>query len=174
MLIVAGNGGAEYFFDMELIPQVIIGDTDSIDSDLWKSKSSIEYIRYPEAKDKSDAAGEGGGITATFTRDKALEGYVGVVYGGIVSSILDGAMGHCVFSCGQVAVTVEMTTRFRHPVVTNRQAIVSAHIARFCHPLCILEAEIVQDGKVKATAKGKFYNKGADLPFRECQIRYVK
>ena len=105
-------------------------------------------------------SGEDGCITATFTCDRALEGYPGVVHGGIVSSILDGAMGHCMFSRGQVAVTVEMTTRFRHPVVTNQQAIVSAHIKRFYHSLCLLEAEIVQDGKVKATAKGKFYDQG--------------
>lgn len=106
-------------------------------------------------------SGEDGYITATFTCDRALEGYPGVVHGGIVSSILDGAMGHCMFSRGQVAVTVEMTTRFRHPVVTNQQAIVSAHIKRFYHSLCLLEAEIVQDGKVKATAKGKFYDQGS-------------
>ncbi len=58
-------------------------------------------------------------------------------------------------------MTVEMTTRFRHPVVTNQQAIVSAHVTRFYHPLCLLEANIVQDGKVKATAKGKFYDQGS-------------
>jgi acyl-coenzyme A thioesterase PaaI-like protein len=87
------------------------------------------------------------------------------VHGGIVSSILDGAMGHCMFSRGQVAVTVEMTTKFRHPVVTNQQAIVSANIARFSHSLCLLEAEIVQDGKVKATAKGKFFTRGSKSVF---------
>ena len=102
--------------------------------------------------------GADGSITATFTCDKALEGYPGVVHGGIVSSILDGAMGHCMFSRGQAVVTVELTTRFRHPVVTNQQATVFAHITRLSHPLCLLEAEIVQDGKVKATAKGKFFN----------------
>lgn len=65
------------------------------------------------------------------------------------------------FHEGRFAVTVEMTTRFRHPVVTNQQAIVSAHVTRFYHPLCLLEANIVQDGKVKATAKGKFYDQGS-------------
>jgi uncharacterized protein (TIGR00369 family) len=119
--------------------------------------------------------GEDGGITATFTCDKALEGYPGVVHGGIVSSILDGAMGHCMFSRGQVAVTVEMTTRFRHPVIINQQTIVSAHVTRFSDPLCLLEAEIVQDGKVKATAKGKFFNQGSKsvfngVPYTLCQM----
>ena len=110
-------------------------------------------------------SGEDGGITATFTCDNAVEGYPGVVHGGIVSSILDGAMGHCMFSRGQVAVTVEMTTRFRHPVIINQQAIVSAHVTRFFDPLCLLEAEIIQDGKVKATAKGKFFNQGSKSVF---------
>jgi uncharacterized protein (TIGR00369 family) len=118
--------------------------------------------------------GEDGSITAMFTCDKALEGYPGVVHGGIVSSILDGAMGHCMFSRGMAAVTVELTTRFRHPVVTNQQAIVSAHVTRFSHPLCLLEAEIVQEGKVKATAKGKFFNQDEKsishgLPYTLCQ-----
>lgn len=110
-------------------------------------------------------SGEDGGATATFTCDRTLEGYPGVVHGGIVSSILDGAMGHCMFSRGQVAVTVEMTTKFRHPVVTNQQAIVSANITRFSHSLCLLEAEIVQNGKVKATAKGKFFDQGRKSAF---------
>ena len=119
--------------------------------------------------------GADGSITATFTCDKALEGYPGVVHGGIVSSILDGAMGHCMFSRGRAAVTVELTTRFRHPVVTNQQAIVSAHVTRFSHPLCLLEAEIVQDGKVKATAKGKFFHQGEKsvshgISYTLCQI----
>ena len=54
-LLIAADGGAKYFFDIGLTPQVIIGDMDSIDSDMWKSKSGIEYIRYPVDKDKSDA-----------------------------------------------------------------------------------------------------------------------
>jgi thiamine pyrophosphokinase len=54
-LLIAADGGAKYFFDIGLTPQVIIGDMDSIDSDMWKSKSGIEYIRYPADKDKSDA-----------------------------------------------------------------------------------------------------------------------
>jgi acyl-CoA thioesterase FadM len=51
-----------------------------------------------------------------------------------------------------------MTTKFRHPVLTGREATVSAILTRVSHPLYLLEAEIVQDGQVKATAKGKFYD----------------
>ena len=98
----------------------------------------------------------GGGITATFQCDEAFEGYPSVLHGGVISLILDGAMGHCMFARGQAAVTAEMTIRFRHPVVTNQEATVSARIARSSHPLYRLEAEIIQAGQVKVTAKAKF------------------
>ena len=99
-----------------------------------------------------------GSVKADFQCDEAFEGYPGVLHGGVISSILDGAMGNCMFARGQAAVTVEMTTRFRHPVTTYSQATVSARIIRTSHPLYLLEAEIIQDGEIKATAKGKFYD----------------
>lgn len=107
-------------------------------------------LKFDIVKDK--------GVVATFQCNEELEGYPGVLHGGIISTVLDGAMGHCMFARGQAAVTVEMTTRFRHPVVTGRPAMVSARITRISHPLYLLEAEIVQNGEVKATAKGKFYD----------------
>jgi len=54
-LLIAADGGVKYFVDIGLTPQVIIGDMDSVDSDIWKNNRGIEHIRYPEAKDKSDA-----------------------------------------------------------------------------------------------------------------------
>ena len=54
-LLIAADGGAKYCFKIGLTPQVIIGDMDSIDSDMCKGTSGIEYIRYPADKDKSDA-----------------------------------------------------------------------------------------------------------------------
>ena len=99
-----------------------------------------------------------GSVTATFQCDKAFEGYPGILHGGVIASILDGAMGNCMFARGLATVTVEMTTKFRHPVITGREAMVSARITRASHPLYLLEADIRQNGKVKATAKGKYYN----------------
>ena len=99
-----------------------------------------------------------GGVHATFQCEKSFEGYPGMMHGGVISSILDGAMGNCMFAHGQATVTVEMTTKFRHPIVTGQEATVSARITQSSHPLYILEAEISQNGKVKATAKGKYYD----------------
>ncbi|MFC1794848.1 PaaI family thioesterase [Planctomycetota bacterium] len=101
-------------------------------------------------------SGDDGSISAKFSCDEAFEGYPGFLHGGVISSILDGAMGHCIFARGQAAVTVEMATRFRHPVVICQEASVSARIERASRPLYLLEAQIVQTGQVKATATGKF------------------
>lgn len=100
-----------------------------------------------------------GSVKALFECNEIFEGYPGILHGGVISTLLDGAMGHCMFARGLTAVTVEMTTRFRNPVITGRVAEISARITRISHPLYLLEAEIAQYGKVNATAKGKFYHK---------------
>jgi uncharacterized protein (TIGR00369 family) len=99
-----------------------------------------------------------GSVRATFRCDKSFEGYSGSLHGGVIMSIFDGAMGHCIFARGQMGVTVEMTTRFRYPVLTGQEATVSARITHYSHPLYLLEAKIIQEGMVKATAEGKFYD----------------
>lgn len=99
-----------------------------------------------------------GSVRADFQCNKTFEGYPGILHGGVISSILDGAMGHCMFAIGQTAVTVEMTTRFRHPIMTGHNATVLARITRSSHPLYLLDAEIIQNGEIKATAKSKFYD----------------
>jgi uncharacterized protein (TIGR00369 family) len=108
------------------------------------------HLKFETAFDKS--------VTATFLCDEAFEGYPGMLHGGIISLILDSAMGNCMFAKGLATVTVEMTMRFKNPVTIGQEAIVSARIARSSHPLYLLEASIVQNGKVKATAKGKYYD----------------
>ena len=99
-----------------------------------------------------------GSVTATFQCEEAFEGYPGMLHGGVISSILDGAMGNCMFVHGRATVTVEMTIRFQRPTVTEHEVTVSARITRDSHPLYLLEAEIVQNGQTKATAKGKYYD----------------
>lgn len=101
-------------------------------------------------------SGDDGSITATFSCDETLEGYRGIMHGGMISSVLDGAMTHCMFAHGKTAVTAEISTRFRHPILVQQVATVSAQIKRSSHPLYLLKARIVQAGQIKATATGKF------------------
>lgn len=113
-----------------------------------------------------------GRTTATFSCDETLEGYRGIMHGGMIASVLDGAMTHCMFAHGKTAVTAEMSTRFRHPILIRQVATVSALIERSSHPLYLLKAQIVQGGQVKATSTGKFLDQPQLLVQR--QISYER
>jgi len=58
---------------------------------------------------------EGDEYVTYFTAQKRHQGYVGIVHGGIVSTILDEVMARYVHVLGHSAVTGEMTLRFKRP-----------------------------------------------------------
>ena len=101
-------------------------------------------------------ASNDGGAQACFNCAKAFEGYADMLHGGVIASLLDGAMTNCMFARGIPAMTAELTVRFRHPVVVNHVARVRAWIERSSPPLHLLKAEVLQDRQLKATASGKF------------------
>lgn len=102
------------------------------------------------------ASADGRGVEAAFECHEVFQGYIGLIHGGIVSAVLDGAMAHCLFHLGRVAHTGSLAVRFRHPIVVDRQAIVRARLERSLGRLHVLSAELEQDGQVKATASAKF------------------
>jgi acyl-CoA thioesterase FadM len=68
-------------------------------------------------------------------------------------------MGNCLFAQDVAAVTVELKIRFRHGLELEKHAIVKAWVKTNSNTLYILQAEIVQDGQIKASATGKFVSK---------------
>jgi uncharacterized protein (TIGR00369 family) len=99
-----------------------------------------------------------GSVQADFDCGDLLEGYPHTLHGGIIASLLDGAMTNCLFAHGLVAVTAELTIRFLRPVVTNQAATVQAWLQRSRRTLHRLEAELRQNGQLMAMATGKFIN----------------
>ena len=102
---------------------------------------------------------EDGSVQASFDCSKVFEGYAGCIHGGVISAVLDGAMTHCIFAHGGAGATAELKVRYRHPVVTDHMAAVRGWIERFSPPLYLMEAELLQDGQVKATAAAKFMDR---------------
>ena len=102
------------------------------------------------------AVSDDGSVQACFDCDESFEGYAGMLHGGVIASLLDGAMTNCMFAHGIPAMTAELAVRFRHPVVIHQSATVRAWIERSSPPLHLLKAEIRQDEHAKATASGKF------------------
>ena len=102
------------------------------------------------------ASADGRGVEAAFDCRGSVEGYAGLVHGGIVSMLLDGAMAHCLFHRGIVAHTGALTVRFRHEILIGHPARIRAWQERSRGRVHILGAELVQDARVKAVAMAKF------------------
>ena len=99
---------------------------------------------------------DGRGVEAAFDCPDSVEGYAGLVHGGVVSMLLDGAMAHCLFHRGLVAHTGELTVRFRQPVVVGREARIRAWLERSRGRVHLVSADLRQDAQVKAVATAKF------------------
>jgi acyl-coenzyme A thioesterase PaaI-like protein len=97
-----------------------------------------------------------GGVLAEFVCYGRHEGYRGIAHGGVIASILDGAMTNCLFASGITALTADLHVRYRYPLRCSTPAVVRARIEQDASPLFVVAAEIVQDKQVKAKAVGKF------------------
>jgi acyl-coenzyme A thioesterase PaaI-like protein len=62
---------------------------------------------------------DGSGVWTPFTPTDAFEGYDGVVHGGIVCTILDEVMAWSLYRQETWAVTGQLSTRFRKPVLVG-------------------------------------------------------
>lgn len=65
---------------------------------------------------------------AIWTPEKALEGFDGIVHGGIVSTVLDESMAKAVIASGVEALTAELRVRFRRQVVAEHPVQVSGWV----------------------------------------------
>jgi acyl-coenzyme A thioesterase PaaI-like protein len=97
-----------------------------------------------------------GGVTACFHPNPLLEGYEGLLHGGMTASILDGAMTNCLFAQGIIAVTAELTVRYLEPVMIGPEIQLKSWIEKRHAPLFLLQAELRQENSLKATASAKF------------------
>jgi len=97
-----------------------------------------------------------GAVVASFIGHAALEGYPGRLHGGVIASVLDGAMTHCLFELGIRAVTAELNVRYLGAVGAGESLTVRARLKSSRHGLHHLAAELVVAGVVKARATAKF------------------
>jgi len=98
-----------------------------------------------------------GSVAARFPCPSNYQGYPGRLHGGIEAMLLDAAMTHCLFARGIHAVTARLDIRYRRPVGIEKAVWVTARLVRRTKRLCVLAAEIVQEGAVRAEAEGRFF-----------------
>ncbi len=97
-----------------------------------------------------------GGVQTTFQPDPSLEGYDGMLHGGIIATLLDAAMTNCLFAQGHCGVTADLRLRYRHPVTSCEACTLRAWIERAQRTLFTMRAELRQADQVRVTATAKF------------------
>jgi len=95
-------------------------------------------------------------VTAHCQLEPRLQGYGGLLHGGIISSLLDAAMTHCLFHQGIQALTGELTVRFLAPVPIDAGVELSARLLSQRRGILQLEATLSIGSKIHARANAKF------------------
>ncbi len=54
-LVIAADGGAKHLITMNIVPNVIVGDMDSVETIPWQEDEKVEQLLLPRSKDKTDA-----------------------------------------------------------------------------------------------------------------------
>jgi acyl-coenzyme A thioesterase PaaI-like protein len=103
-----------------------------------------------------------GAVEASFLCGEAYQGYDGIVHGGMLASLLDGAMANCLFAHGISGVTGHFNMRILHPVTTDRPILVRAWPVETRGRMHTLKGELLQDGRTMVRGTAKFMALVAD------------
>jgi acyl-coenzyme A thioesterase PaaI-like protein len=99
---------------------------------------------------------EDGTILGNFFADPKFEGYSGIIHGGIVATLLDSAMTHCLLMEDIPALTGRLSIKYSTPIRTGTVVKLEARIVDQFHGMFILEGKALVDGKRVASAEAKY------------------
>lgn len=100
-----------------------------------------------------------GCVEALFRSHRVLQGYAGILHGGIISILLDSAMTHCLFHHKVKAVTADLQVRFLASVPCGVEVNLLAWITSSRRALYCLRSELRVGGRLMAHADAKFMKK---------------
>lgn len=84
------------------------------------------------------------------------QGYAGILHGGMVSTLLDAAMTHCLFHHEVEAMTASLKVRFLEPTPCSGLLDVRATLSDRRRHVYLLDAELTTHGRVLARAEARF------------------
>ncbi|GAB2644936.1 PaaI family thioesterase [Vibrio panuliri] len=97
-----------------------------------------------------------GVVRAEIVATSQVQGYVGVMQGGLVTALHDSAMLHCLFAEGVTAMTAKLETRFHHPVPIGETLIVEAKHVMSKRNVHYLQSEVRCGETLCSSAKSQF------------------
>jgi acyl-coenzyme A thioesterase PaaI-like protein len=99
---------------------------------------------------------EDGAVFGSFFADPKYEGYSGIIHGGIIATLLDSAMTHCLFIQNIPALTGRLSIKYSIPIPTGTVVRLEARVVGQFRELFVLEGKALVDGKRVASAKAKY------------------
>ena len=99
---------------------------------------------------------EDGSVSGDFFADPKFEGYSGIIHGGIIATLLDSVMTHCLLMEGIPALTGRLSIKYSTPIRTGTVVKLEAKIVDQFHEMFILEGRALVDGKKVASAEAKY------------------
>ena len=119
----------------------------------------------PESLKLAFSLGEDGTVRARFDARPGLEGYSGILHGGVIASLLDAAMTHCLFHHGIEALTADLHVRYARSIPCEASLDIWAALIESRPPLYRLRAEVSLEGLLMAWAEAKFLIRNEGTPW---------
>lgn len=97
------------------------------------------------------------GITSTqFQSCSDFQGYNDFLHGGVITTLLDATMTHCLFDHGIIAMTGNLRVRFLHPISCNSLLCIQARVMKRKKNLYLLYSTVMLKGKIMARGEARF------------------
>src|SRR4030066_1311052 len=100
-----------------------------------------------------------GTVVGSFFADPKFEGYSGIIHGGIVATLLDSAMTHCLLIKDIPALTGRLSIKYSTPIRTGTVVKLEARIVDQFHEMFIIEGKALVGGGRVASAEAKYKTK---------------
>ncbi|ANU38962.1 PaaI family thioesterase [Vibrio scophthalmi] len=95
-------------------------------------------------------------VQATIVATQEVQGYDGVMQGGLVTTLHDSAMLHCLFNLDITAMTASLEVRFHQPIPIGQTLYVQARWVKSKRRLHWLSSEIWCNGVLCSSASSRF------------------
>jgi len=95
-------------------------------------------------------------VITKFIGKSHLQGYDGILHGGVIMALLDSAMTNCIFKKDAQALTASMSVKFLKSIPADATIILSAEIIKSNSSLFVVKSKIEKNDELMASAEAKF------------------